>query len=110
MYDPNVIAYLSPVKGKGRKGAIFTIHMVENAALFTSARHQDGFQFEPGETHARFVREATEQPEEDDAQEDEPCLKLTFDKDAAPKQTWCCLSSKASACITLRLPSTKPTA
>ena len=79
MYDPNVIAYLSPVKGKGRKGAIFTIHMVENAALFTSARHQDGFQFEPGETHARFVREATEQPEEDDAQEDEPCLKLTFD-------------------------------
>ncbi|KAL8931805.1 MAG: hypothetical protein Q9216_007066 [Gyalolechia sp. 2 TL-2023] len=78
MYDPDVIAYLFPVKGKGRQGAINTIYMKENAARFGSAGQQDDFPSQPAETLARSVREATEQPEEDDAQEDEPYLILTF--------------------------------
>jgi hypothetical protein len=86
MYDTDIIAYLFPAEGKGRKGAVTAIHMEENTACLVPAQRHNRFYCEPRETHDRFVREATEQPEEDGAQEDGPCLKLTFSNPPKTRQ------------------------
>ncbi|KAI0399057.1 kinase-like domain-containing protein, partial [Xylaria palmicola] len=79
MYNADVIAYLFPVDGKGRIGAINAINMKQNAARFIPARrHDNGSCSKLQETQDRSVRKATEQSEDEDTEEDGPCLKFTF--------------------------------
>lgn len=73
MYDSDVIAYLFPVEGQGRDGATEAIDM----SLNRSRRRDSLLELAP-ETHSHFVREATEQPEEEDDHERRPCLVLRF--------------------------------
>lgn len=78
MSDDDTIAYLLPAEGKGRENALAAICMSHNAAFFVPGRSQNNLQPEPREAYSRSAREATEQPEEDDAQSDEPRLRFTF--------------------------------
>ncbi|CAJ2508627.1 Uu.00g136530.m01.CDS01 [Anthostomella pinea] len=89
VYDPDAVAYLFPVEGQGRSGAKVAIHSEHNADLMVSARSRDGSppppSPQPVQINDRFVREATEQPDESDEIPDEPYLKIPFSK--PPKTT-----------------------
>ncbi len=78
MYDPNVIAYLFPPEGQGRDGALEAIKMPANRFRFLPPRQRNDFIDPAPDTQSRFVREATEQPEEIDDLEGLPCLVLRF--------------------------------
>ena len=72
MYDPDIIAYLFPVEGKGRKNAIRAFKMPLNRSRFVPL-------LEPAhEIDSRLVREPTEESDEESDNDHEPCLVLRF--------------------------------
>lgn len=82
MYDPDIIAYLFPVEGKGRHRAIDAIEMHRNRSRFVPL-------LEPAhETGSRFVRELTEKSDEESADDQEPCLVLRFSNPPRLVMAW----------------------
>ncbi|KAF2452263.1 kinase-like domain-containing protein [Lineolata rhizophorae] len=76
MTDPDIILYLYPNDGPGKKGAKEAISMPENQSRYMPPRRRDAL--EQHDIPSRQDRESTEQPEEQRGLENSACLVLRF--------------------------------
>ncbi|KAL8895382.1 MAG: hypothetical protein Q9207_008197 [Kuettlingeria erythrocarpa] len=84
MYDPDIIAIIYPAEGQGECQAEKAIKEASNRSRFVPPRRRDD-RLEPHGSDSRFIREATEQPEEKQL-EDRPRLVLRFSNPPKTRQ------------------------
>lgn len=104
MDDPDIFAYLYPAKDQGREKALKTIRMEENHSRYLPPQTDNGRLKPAHETNVPFVREATEEPDEEDNLDLQHCLALRF-SDPPPTRQGAVAGRSPNAFI--RLPSNK---